>query len=185
MKPRCRGVVVVEGKYDKIRLAELLEAPILTTEGFGVFKDAEKRRLFTRLAREKGLILLLDPDGAGQVIRSFLHNLTRGQGITDLYAPPRPGKEKRKSAPGKEGVLGVEGIDNATLLSLFEKAGLLETSPAPPPPRYTKTDLYRLGYSGGKGSAEKRRAVLQANGLPLTLSANAFMDAINLLEVTL
>ena len=185
MKPRCRGVVVVEGKYDKIRLDSVLDAHVLTTEGFGVFKDEEKRALFARLARESGLILLLDPDGAGQVIRSFLHNLTGGQGITDLYVPPRPGKEKRKAAPGREGILGVEGMDDATLLSLFEKAGLLENGPEPSPPRYTKTDLYRLGYSGGKGSAEKRRAVLQANGLPLTLSANAFLDAVNLLEVTL
>ena len=184
MKPRCRGVVVVEGKYDKIRLNTVLDARVLTTEGFGVFKDAEKRALFTRLAKDPGLILLLDPDGAGQVIRSFLHNLTGGQGITDLYAPPRPGKEKRKAAPGREGILGVEGMDNATLLSLFEKAGLLEDG-APPRPRYTKQDLYRLGYSGGTGSAEKRRAVLSANDLPLTLSANAFLDAVNLLEVTL
>ena len=185
MKPRCKGVVVVEGKYDKIRLSDLLDAPIVTTEGFGVFKDAEKRALFARLAKERGLILLLDPDGAGQVIRSFLHNLTEGKGITDLYVPPRPGKEKRKAAPGKEGILGVEGMDNDTLLSLFEKAGLLEDAPAPPPPRYTKGDLYRLGYSGGKESREKRRAVLMANDLPLTLSANAFLDVVNLLEVTL
>ncbi|MBP5289135.1 MAG: DUF4093 domain-containing protein [Clostridia bacterium] len=185
MKPRCRGVVVVEGKYDRIRLASLLDADILTTEGFGVFKDEEKRALLTRLAREKGLILLLDPDGAGQVIRSFLHNLTGGKGITDLYVPPRPGKEKRKAVPGKEGILGVEGMDNETLLALFEKAGVLADASLPCPPRYTKGDLYRLGYSGGKESREKRRAVLAANDLPLTLSANAFLDVVNLLGVEL
>ncbi len=185
MKPRCKGVVVVEGKYDKIRLSSVLDARILTTEGFGVFKDGEKRALLTRLARSPGLILLLDPDGAGQVIRSFLHNLTGGKGVTDLYAPPRPGKEKRKAAPGKEGILGVEGMDNATLLSLFEKANLLENTPAAPAPRYTKGDLYRLGYSGGTDSRSRRLAVLAANDLPLTLSANAFLDVVNLLEVVL
>lgn len=185
MKPRCARVIVVEGKYDKIRLSSLLEAPIVTTEGFGLFKDAEKRALLRRLAKDPGLVLLLDPDGAGQVIRSHLHTVTGGVGITDLYAPPRPGKEKRKAAPGKAGLLGVEGLDNETLLALFQKAGLLEDSPVATPVRYTKQDLYRLGYSGTADAAARRRAVLVENDLPVDLSANAFLDVINLLEVKL
>ncbi|MBQ3865843.1 MAG: DUF4093 domain-containing protein [Clostridia bacterium] len=178
-------MVVVEGRYDKARLSSVLDARILTTDGFGLFRDGEKKALLTRLAREKGLVLLLDPDGAGQVIRSHLHGITGGRGVVDLYAPPTPGKEKRKAAPGKEGVLGVEGIDGETLLSLFAKAGLLEDGPAPAPRRYEKADLYRLGYSGGAESAARRREVLRRNDLPLTLSANAFLDVVNLLEIEL
>ncbi|MBR2616134.1 MAG: DUF4093 domain-containing protein [Clostridia bacterium] len=184
MKPRVRGVVVVEGKYDKIRLESLFEVKVITTEGFGIFNDSEKRLLLRRLAQKEGLVVLCDPDGAGKLIRSHLHTLCGAEGITDLYVPPRTGKEKRKSAPSKEGLLGVEGIDNETLLGLFEKSGLLEGGERKSP-RYTKTDLYRLGYSGGADSAAKRESVLERNALPKNLSANAFLDVVNLLEIEL
>ena len=184
MKPRCSRVIVVEGKYDKIRLESCLEATVITTEGFGLFRDEEKRNLLRRLARERGLVILTDSDGGGRVIRSHLHTVTGGEGIVDLFVPPVKGKEKRKKTPGKAGILGVEGIDNQVLQELFSRAGLLEDG-APPPPRYTKTDLYRLGYSGGAGSEEKRRRVLEKNGLPTDLSGNAFLEIINGLEIDL
>ena len=184
MKPRCKKVIVVEGKYDKIRIESLLDATVITTEGFGIFKNAEKRTMLKHLAEKKGLVILADPDGAGKVIRGHLHTLTGGRGITDLYVPPVEGKERRKTQGSKEGLLGVEGIDNDTLLSLFEKSGLLDDGEARSP-IYTKTDLYRLGYTGAADSKSRREAVLAANGLPKNLSSSAFLDVINLLEISL
>lgn len=184
MKPRCSKIIVVEGKYDKIRIESLLDATVITTEGFGIFKNQEKRALIKRLAEKKGLVILADPDGAGKVIRGHLHTLTEGRGVTDLYVPPVAGKERRKTQGSKEGFLGVEGIDNDTLLHLFEKSGLLEGDTFPAP-RYTKTDLYRMGYFGGDDSKGKREAVAAANGLPKNLSSSAFLDIVNLLEISL
>ena len=184
MRPRCTKVIVVEGKYDKIRIESLLDATVITTEGFGIFKNEEKRNLLKQLAEKRGLVILADPDGAGKVIRGHLHTLTGGKGVTDLYVPPVSGKERRKSQGSKEGLLGVEGIDNDTLLSLFEKSGLLEGA-SPAAPSYTKTDLYRMGYFGKDDSKAKREAVLDANSLPKNLSSSAFLDVINLLELSL
>ena len=184
MKPRCSKVIIVEGKYDKIRIESLLDATIITTEGFGIFKNEEKRNLIKALAEKRGLVILADPDGAGKVIRGHLHTLTGGKGITDLYVPPLEGKERRKSQGSKEGLLGVEGISNETLLSLFEKSGLLDGD-APAKPAYTKTDLYRLGYFGREDSKARREAVLEQNFLPKNLSSSAFLDVINLLEISL
>ena len=184
MKPVCRKIIVVEGKYDKIRIESLLDASVFTTEGFGIFRDEKKRNFIRRLAKTRGIVLLSDSDGAGKVIRGHLHTLCGKEGIIDLYIPPIPGKEKRKSAASKEGLLGVEGIDNQTLLSLFEKSGLLEENKTAQM-QYTKTDLFRLGYFGKEDSKAKREEVLKANNLPTNLSSNAFLDVINLLEISL
>ena len=184
MKPRCGKVIVVEGKYDKIRLESLLDATVLTTEGFGIFKDGEKRSLIRRLAETRGIVILSDSDGAGGVIRSHIHTLCGGKGVTDLYIPPIPGKEKRKTAPGKEGLLGVEGIDNKTLLALFEKSGLLSEEERKDA-RYSKVDLYKMEYFGKPHSKAKREKLLSENNLPKNLSSNAFLDAVNLLEIDL
>lgn len=184
MKPKCSKVIVVEGKYDKIRIESLLDATIITTDGFGIFKHEEKRSLFRQLAKKKGLVVLSDPDGAGKVIRGHLHTLTGGKGITDLYIPPVAGKERRKVRGSKEGLLGVEGIDNQTLLSLFEKSGLLDGD-TPAAPAYTKTDLYRMGYFGKTDSKARREEILEQNALPKNLSSSAFLDVINLLEISL
>jgi ribonuclease M5 len=184
MKPVCKKVILVEGKYDKIRIESLLDATVFTTEGFGIFRNEEKRSLFRRLAKTRGIVILSDSDGAGKVIRGHLHTLCGKEGITDLYIPPIPGKEKRKAASSKEGLLGVEGIDNETLLQLFQKSGLLEDGKAPLP-RYEKNDLYHLGYFGKEDSKAKREQILEKNRLPKTLSSNAFLDVINLLEITL
>ena len=184
MKPVCKSVIVVEGKYDKIRLESCLDATVLTTEGFGLFQNEEKRQLLRRISKERGLVLLLDSDGAGKLIRSHLHTICEKSGIVDLYIPPVSGKEKRKSAPSKEGLLGVEGIDNETILSLFEKSGLLSDE-TEKKTRYTKTDLFTLGYCGKDDSKKKREDILEKNKLPKNLSSNAFLDVVNLLEIEL
>jgi len=184
MKPSCKKVILVEGKYDKIRLESCLDATVITTEGFGIFRDSEKKALLRRLAENPGLVMLLDSDGAGKLIRSHVRTVCGEKKIIDLYVPPIPGKERRKSTASKEGLLGVEGIDNAILLDLFEKSGLLQEK-REEKKRYTKTDLFRLGYFGKEESSEKRKAVLRQNRLPENLSSNAFLDIINLLEISL
>ncbi len=184
MKPVCKKVIVVEGKYDKIRIESLLSATVITTDGFGIFRSPEKRNLLRRLAKTRGIVILSDPDGAGKVIRGHLHTVCGKEGITDLYVPALFGKEKRKSASSKEGLLGVEGISNSTLLSLFRRSGLLEETESSLP-AYSKTDLYRLGYCGKSDSKQMREKVLAENNLPKNLSSNAFLDVINLLEIKL
>lgn len=184
MKPRVRPVIVVEGKYDKIHLDSFLDATVLVTDGFGIFKQEEKQALLRRLARERGLVILSDPDGAGALIRSHLHTITGGVGVIDLYAPPVRGKEKRKAHESREGLMGVEGIEPELLLDRLEKAGLLEEGERAPC-RYEKYDLYRLGYCGKENSEARRRAFLRQHQLPEHLSANAFLDVINLLALEL
>ncbi len=185
MKPCCEKVVIVEGKYDKIRLESVLDATILTTDGFGLFRDQEKRDLFRRLAQTRGLVVLSDSDGAGSLIRSHIRTITGGVGVTDLYIPPIPGKERRKAVSSKEGLLGVEGMDNRTLLSLFEQSGLISPKGERVRPAYTKAQLYEMGYFGTSDAKGKRERVLEENGLPKNLSSNAFLAVVNLLELVL
>lgn len=178
---RIRQAVIVEGKYDQIRLSSLVDTVILTTEGFGVFKDKEKQKLLRRLARERGLVVLTDSDSAGFVIRSFLNGIVEPQYITNVYIPDVFGKEKRKAAPSKEGKLGVEGMRTEQLLEAFRKAGVTaETGDAPHERReVTKTDLYEDGLSGGQDSARKRRRLLRALDFPERMNANAMLKLIN------
>jgi len=183
-KPCCKKVIIVEGKYDKIRLDSLLNATVLTTDGFQLFQDKEKRALFQSLAKKRGIIILCDSDGGGKVIRGHLHTLCGNEGVTDLYIPPIPGKEKRKAVSGKEGLLGVEGMSNETLLALFEKSGPLSDGEAHPP-RYTKQDLYAKNYFGKEDSKAKREQFCREHQLPENLSSNAFLDIINLMELIL
>ncbi|MGN0520955.1 MAG: toprim domain-containing protein [Candidatus Fimenecus sp.] len=174
--------VIVEGKYDKIKLESILDAVILTTDGFGVFKDREKQRLIRRLARERGIVVLTDSDSAGFVIRSFLSGIVPPEQITNVYIPDIFGKEKRKAAPSKEGKLGVEGIDTAQILEALNKAGVLCTETNTPPAarrQVTKTDFYEDGLSGKPDSAARRKALLKALDLPERLSANAMLKMIN------
>lgn len=178
---RIRQAVIVEGKYDQIRLSSLVDTVILTTEGFGVFKDKEKQKLLRRLAYERGLVVLTDSDSAGFVIRSFLNGIVEPQYITNVYIPDVFGKAKRKAAPSKEGKLGVEGMRTEQLLEAFRKAGVTaETGDAPHERReVTKTDLYEDGLSGGQDSARKRRRLLRALDFPERMSANAMLKLIN------
>ncbi len=178
---RIRQAVIVEGKYDQIRLSSLVDTVILTTEGFGVFKDKEKQKLLRRLAYERGLVVLTDSDSSGFVIRSFLNGIVEPQYITNVYIPDVFGKEKRKAAPSKEGKLGVEGMRTEQLLEAFRKAGVTaETGDAPHERReVTKTDLYEDGLSGGQDSARKRRRLLRALDFPERMNANAMLKLIN------
>lgn len=185
MKPRIKEAVVVEGRYDKNTLAQVIDGAILETSGFGVFKNDEALALLRRLAKERGLVILTDPDGAGFVIRNYLKGAIDPAQVKHAYIPDRPGKEKRKRAPGKEGKLGVEGMPPEVLLDALRRAGatfLDETAEEKSGGRaVTKADLYAAGLSGREGSAEKRREVLKQLDLPEHLSPNAFLQVLNAL----
>ena len=177
--------VIVEGKYDKIKLSSLLDATIITTDGFGIFNQKEKASLIRMIGRKKGLIVLTDSDGGGRVIRGFLRNLCADIPVTHLYIPRMKGKEKRKSSPSREGLLGVEGMSSDVLISLFTRAGIAFTSrdTATPPrkPFMTKALLYADGLSGAVGAAERRASLSATLGLPPDLSSAALVESINLL----
>lgn len=170
--------VIVEGRYDKIRIASLIEGTVITTDGFGVFKNSEKKALIRRLASERGVIILTDSDGGGLVIRSYLNSVLPKDKIINLYIPAVKGREKRKKEDSKEGLLGVEGIDCDTLRSV-----LAPFSSDKPVIRggVTKAEFYRDGLSGREGSAEKRKKLCRTAGLPENIGANALLEAVNLL----
>ena len=183
MKRRVREVIVVEGRYDKNALRQAVEATVIETGGFGVFKDGEKLALLRRLAAERGLILLTDSDGAGFVIRNFLKGAIPPDRLKQAYIPDIYGKERRKTAPGKEGKLGVEGMPPAVLLQALERAGAVFEDGDAPQERtpITKGDFYDLGLTGGTNSTALRGAVLRALDLPERMTANALLEAVNLL----
>lgn len=180
---KVREVIVVEGRYDKNALSQVVDAVILETAGFGIFKDKQKQKLLRTLAETRGLIILTDPDGAGFVIRSFLKGCTEPGTVKHAYVPDIYGKERRKRAPSREGKLGVEGMRPQVLLEALRRAGASfegeEETPRTPP--ITKADLYARGYSGGEGSAEKRRELLSRLDLPERLTTNGLLDVLNAL----
>ncbi len=179
---RLREAVVVEGKHDAVRLAAVVDAPIVVTNGFRIFKDKEKTALLQRLAATRGLVILTDSDAAGFVIRQHLCGRIPSEQIKQAYAPCIAGKEKRKAHPSKEGLLGVEGIDSAVLEAALRRAGVTvlgETS-APAAFWMTKARLFADGLSGSKDSARRRAALLAALELPPYLSANRLIEVINL-----
>ena len=180
---KIREVIVVEGRYDKNALSQVVDAVILETAGFGIFKDRQKQKLLRTLAETRGLIVLTDPDGAGFVIRNFLKGCTDPSRVKHAYVPDIPGKERRKSSPSKEGKLGVEGMRPALLLEALRRAGASfeEAEAAPEREPITKADLYARGLSGGEGSAEKRRELLKKLDLPERLTANGLLDVLNVL----
>ena len=178
---KLRQAIVVEGRYDKNTLSQLVDAPIFETNGFGVMKNRELLGFLRRVAQTRGLIILTDSDGAGLVIRNFLKGALPKEGVLHAYIPDIPGKERRKTHPGKEGKLGVEGMTPEILLTALKNAGAQAEQTDAPTERITKTDLFLAGLSGGKGSAEKRIALQRKLHLPAHLGANAFLDALNLL----
>lgn len=182
-KPRIKEAIVVEGRYDKNTLSQVVDALILETSGFGVFKDSEKLALLRRLARKQGLIILTDSDGAGFVIRNYLKGSIDPALVKHAYIPDRPGKERRKRAPGKEGKLGVEGMRPDVLLDVLRRAGATFLEGAPPQAcaPLTKADLFALGLTGRPDSAERRAALLKRLDLPEHLTPNALLDVLSAL----
>lgn len=178
-KLKIHKVVLVEGKYDKIKVGSLIDATILTTDGFGIFKEKEKVALLRRLAAERGLIVVTDSDGAGLVIRNYITSILPKSQVTHLYIPQIMGKESRKATPSKAGTLGVEGMEADLLRRLFEP--FAEGQSLPEWEQLTKYRLYADGLSGGEGSEERRRRLAHALDLPSEISANALIEAINLL----
>ena len=169
--------IIVEGKYDRERVLSVAKATVITTDGFGVFKKDEKAALIRRLAAAGGVIVLTDSDGAGLVIRNYIHGILPPDKIFDIYTPEVRGKEKRKAEPSKAGLLGVEGIDRGWLeIALSPFAGGISRCE----PKVTKTDFYLLGLSGGDGSSEKRKKLARFLDLPCNLSSNSLINAINL-----
>lgn len=175
-----RQAVVVEGKYDKIRLAPLVDAPILVTGGFRIFKDREQLALLRRLAAENGIVILTDSDTAGFRIRNYIKSAVPKGKIYHAYIPEILGKEPRKDHPSKEGTLGVEGMSQQILEAALEKSGVLFAE-GPKKDPITRMDLYEAGLSGGPDSGQKRLALLQALKLPRYLSASALLEAVNAL----
>lgn len=181
-KLKVREVILVEGRYDKNTLAQVVDGLILTTEGFGIFKDRERAALFRRLAGERGAVVLTDSDGAGLVIRNHLKGILPPDKVKMAYIPDVPGKERRKARPGKEGKLGVEGMDPTTLRQVLLRAGATVDEGADlPAPTFTKATLMELGLSGTPAARDRRRALQRALDLPENLSANALLDVLNVL----
>ena len=174
--------VIVEGKYDKIRLSAVIDGLIITTEGFGIFSDREKQRFIKKIAAEKGLLILTDSDAAGFRIRAFLKNIVPEEQILHAYIPDVYGKERRKDAPSKEGKLGVEGLDTETLEDALRRCGAFRDCPESNNNREITTyDLFEAGLNGRDGAAEKRRALLVSLGLPARLKGRSFLQVLNML----
>lgn len=172
--------VVVEGKYDKIKLSGLLDAEIVVTNGFAIFRDKERMAYLRRLARERGLLVLTDSDSAGQLIRNHLQGCIPAHQIKHGYIPALPGKEKRKNAPSKEGTLGVEGMEASLLLDVIEKSGVsVLRQEAEEEPKITKAMLFSDGLTGGQNSGELRGRLLRQMGLPSFLTVNALLRYLN------
>lgn len=181
---RIREVIVVEGRYDKNTISQVVEATVVTLGGFAVFRDQEKLAFLRRLAEKRGLILLTDSDGAGFLIRNYLKGALPRDRVKQAYIPDIQGKERRKRRGGKEGKLGVEGMSPAVLLEALHRCGATFEDGEPPEKRenaLTKADLFALGLSGGAGSAERRRQLLKRLDLPEHLTANGLLEALNLL----
>ncbi len=171
--------VIVEGKYDKIKLASLLDALIVSTEGFGVFSDKELQHFLRKLAETKGILVITDSDAAGFRIRSFIHSIAAKGTVIDAYIPDIQGKESRKDAPSKEGKLGVEGIPAELILQAVERAGVGKEIPAVEKKLITNADLYEHGFTGTPNASDRRRALLKKAGLPARLCGSNLRKTLN------
>lgn len=179
---RIREAIVVEGRYDKNTLSQMVDTLILETAGFGIFKNEEQMALLRRVAAQRGLIVLTDPDGAGFVIRNHLKGTIPQEQLKHAYVPDISGKERRKARPGKEGKLGVEGMSQDILTQALRRAGATFLEKEECETEYvclTKADLMALGLAGGADSAGRRRALLRALDLPEHMSANALQQVLN------
>ncbi len=179
---KIREAIVVEGRYDKNTLSQIVDAPIFETHGFGIFKDKEQMALLRAVAVRRGLIVLTDSDGAGFVIRNHLKSAIPGRYLKHAYIPDIYGKERRKAAPGKEGKLGVEGMAPEVIVDALRASGAtIENETGKDAAGITKQDFAALGLSGGLGSSQNRLRLQRRLGLPEHMSANALLQALNLL----
>ncbi len=180
---KIREAIVVEGRYDKNTLSQIVDAPVLETSGFGIMKDKAQLHLLRQVAESRGLIVFTDSDGAGFVIRNFLKSAMPTEHLKHAYIPDIAGKEKRKTAPGKEGKLGVEGMSPQVIIDALRRAGATIEGECSvrTTGNITKQDLMELGLSGGTDSAAKRSILLKKLELPEHMSSNAMLQALNLL----
>ena len=180
---KVRQAILVEGRYDKNTLSQVVDAVIIETSGFGIFNNVQKQKLLRSMAEKHGLIVLTDPDGAGFVIRNFIKGCVDPKLVKHAYIPEIAGKEKRKRIASKEGHLGVEGMRPQLLLEALKRAGATFTDgeEAIPGERISKADMFKMGLSGGEGSRARRAALIKKLDLPEKLSADALLDVLNAL----
>lgn len=180
---RVSEVIIVEGRYDKNTVSQVVDATIIETEGFGMFSDPEKRKLIARLAETRGIIIFTDPDGAGFVIRNRIKGFVDKKYIKNAYIPDVYGKEKRKRKASAEGKLGVEGVSPELILEALRRCGATidESEPEPSREKITKADLFALGLTGKENSAEKRLALKHRLDLPERLSTDSLLQVLNVL----
>lgn len=182
---KIKEAVVVEGKYDKIKLSNIIDGLIITTNGFGIFNDKEKQYLIRRIAESRGIVVLTDSDSAGFVIRNFLKGAVPKDKIKHAYIPDIFGKEKRKDKPSKEGKLGVEGVPEAVILKALESCGAICESTEPSKNNsggeITKTDFFIYGLTGGENSSKRREVLKKALNLPENMTSNSILQIVNCL----
>ena len=176
---KLKQAVVVEGKYDKIKLSSIIDAVIIETNGYRIFKDSEKLELIKYYAEKTGIIIMTDSDSAGFKIRNFIKSTVRNGNIINVYIPDISGKEKRKTKPSAEGKLGVEGVDKKIILRSLENAGVTQYSESEKRDSISRTDLFELGLSGGKNSSQMRKILLHKLELPQLLSVSSMLDVLN------
>ena len=177
-----KEAIIVEGRYDKIKLSGIVDAPIIETGGFRVFSDKEKQSLIRQIAEKRGILVLTDSDGAGFVIRNFLRGVVPKEQIKHCYIPQIRGKERRKPQRSKEGLLGVEGVTDEVIKEAIRRSGATVLGESAEPKReITKADLCIMGLSGGENSARLRQKLLKKLNMPTYLSANAMLAALNCL----
>ena len=172
-----KEAIIVEGKYDKIKISSIFDTIIVSLGGFGIFTNEEKQKLVRKLAEKQGIIILTDSDRAGFLIRNFICGIVDNKYIKHAYIPQRPVKESRKSSASKDGFLGVEGIDKQTIIESIQNAATI--TPASSNEKITKADLYSLGFCGRSGSAEMRNKLLSFLDLPIGITANPLLSILN------
>ena len=179
-KLRVSRAILVEGKYDRIKLASLIDGLIIPIDGFRIYKDRQKSAMIRALAQKRGLVVVTDSDAAGFQLRGYLRSIAKDADVIHIYIPQVSGKERRKAAPGAEHLLGVEGIGADTLRELFLRSGAVDdTPPQEGARRITRMDFYDDGLMGGPDAAERRAALLRRLGLPNYLTTNALLEIVN------
>ena len=180
---RIKETVIVEGNYDKIKRLSAVEANVIVTDGCQIFKNKEMIKLIKNLAKKDGIVILTDSDRAGFIIRNFIKSCTSNEKVLHAFIPEMPGKEKRKKQPGKEGILGVEGIKNDLLIEVLQRSGATFCGEELKKMYHniTKLDLYKAGLYGKENSKEKRMEFLKKHDLPQRISPNMLVDVLNTL----